>query len=108
MTDIDIPVLKGLLCDTAAEISAVKRLLRAPWTRPMASEQRTLLALKLRATHLCILRAYLRGRYHLQQPMRCDATADGDWDRETHHREIAEQTAERYRLRRPRALAAAE
>ncbi len=48
----------------------LKRLLRARWTRPMADEQRELCRLKHRATELCALRAFARGRFHLQKAPR--------------------------------------
>lgn len=104
--DIDTPALRRLLTETAAEIAAVKAELRQTWTREMADDQRTLIALKLRATHLCILRALLRGKYHLQRPMRRGWTPGSTWNREQFHREVAEQTADRYRLRGSGVLAA--
>jgi hypothetical protein len=41
----------------------------------MADVQHELLALKLEATELCILRAWLRGRWHLPDPDRCQQIA---------------------------------
>ena len=95
--DIDVPALRAALRDTALAIIAVKRRLRSPWTEPMAHQQRQLLALKDKATQLCILRAYLRGRYHLQRPPRRIA-ATAPWDRQAFHRTAAAHAADRYQL----------
>jgi len=56
-------------------ILALKSELRARWQRPMASEQRELLACKRAATDLCILRAWLRGRWHLRDHEHCAEVA---------------------------------
>jgi hypothetical protein len=57
------------------QIVAHKRELRARWTRPMHAEQRELLRLKHLATELCILRAWLRGRWHLADHEHCAEVA---------------------------------
>ena len=57
-------------------IRAAKRALRTTWTRPMADVQHELLALKLEATELCILRAWLRGRLHVPDRDRCQRIAE--------------------------------
>ena len=57
-------------------IRATKRVLRTTWTQPMAHAQHELLALKLEATELCILRAWLRGRLHVPDPDRCQQIAE--------------------------------
>ncbi|HEX6767209.1 MAG TPA: hypothetical protein VF103_17045 [Polyangiaceae bacterium] len=54
------------IADITTHIRRLKRLLRTTWTRPMAPEQRELSELKRRATELCALRAFSRGRFHLQ------------------------------------------
>lgn len=94
---IDTAELCALINQTAAQIKPVKRLLRAPWTRPMAAEQKQLARLKHKATNLCILRAFCRGKHHRAVPPR---NHPGDWSAETYHRTVAEQTADRYRLQR--------
>lgn len=100
---IDIPALRLLLNDVAAEIKTVKTVLRAPWQRDMAAEQKTLATLKRKATHLCILRALCRGKYHLQRPPRHLGGAwDADCDQHKYHHDIAERAADRYRLQRTR------
>jgi hypothetical protein len=53
-----------------------KAELRTRWTRPMAVEQRELLALKRDATELCMLRAWLRGKQHLADADLCRETAE--------------------------------
>jgi hypothetical protein len=58
------------------QIRAVKKQLRSSWTRPMADEQYELIRLKLEATELCILRAWLRGRHHLPDVERCQEVAE--------------------------------
>ena len=88
MNAIDLPALRGLLKQTEAEIIGLKAQLRRTWTRPMAAEQKTLCALKRRATSLCVLRALMRGKLHLQGV-----------DREA-HAAIAKETADRYKLER--------
>ena len=65
---IDLSKLRRMSSETADSIRALKRLLRTTWTRPMATEQRSLASLKRRATSLCITRALLRGRSHLKRP----------------------------------------
>lgn len=57
------------------QILAHKRELRTRWTRPMHHEQRELLRLKQRATELCVLRAWLRGRWHLADHEHCAEVA---------------------------------
>jgi len=56
-------------------IRTAKRLLRATWTRPMADVQYQLLELKLVATELCILRAWLRNKLHLPDRESCERIA---------------------------------
>ena len=64
-------------------IRGLKSGLRTTWTRPMAAEQRELLACKREATELCVLRAWARRRWHLDDHDRC--------------REIATRRAPEYR-----------
>jgi hypothetical protein len=106
--EVDIHALRLSLAETAAEIRELKRTLRQTWTRPMAVEQRALHELAQQATLLCILRAYLRGRHHLQRPMRRGAYPGMKWDAAAYHRQAAEHAAERYGLRRPAASEAVQ
>lgn len=73
---IDIERLRHDRRKLDERIRTVKRALRTTWTRPMADEQHELLALKLAATELCILRAWLRGRLHLPDRDRCQQVAE--------------------------------
>jgi hypothetical protein len=61
----------------------------------MASEQRELCRLKQRATELCALRAFTRGKLHLQKPPR---GAPSDWIAVVYHRCIAERLGPSFRM----------
>jgi hypothetical protein len=99
--DIDLFALRVALAETGAAITELKLLLRRTWTRPMAAEQRMLSALKEKATLLYILRAYLRGRHHLQRPMRRGSWPGMTWDPDAFHRQAAERAVARFDLARP-------
>src|SRR5262249_15581956 len=92
LESIDLPALKALLNETAGAIRRLKIPLRARWTRPMAEEQRELHLLKGKATLLCILRAFLRGRCHLAR------LPDDKLERVAYHAEMARRAADRYGL----------
>jgi hypothetical protein len=68
---IDHARLRAARAALDLQILALKRELRARWQRPMHLEQRELLRCKHLATELCILRAWLRGRWHLADHERC-------------------------------------
>jgi hypothetical protein len=92
-SDIDT---SSLVADNRAiseQITGLKRLLRTTWQRPMAEEQRELERLKLRATELCALRAFTRGKLHLRRAPRGAAS---DWDALAYHRRIAERLGPSY------------
>lgn len=74
--NIDLPALKAARRDLDARILALKLVLRARWLAPMSDEQRALLRLKHEATGLCVLRAWLRGRWHLPDREACAAEAE--------------------------------
>jgi hypothetical protein len=97
--DIDTIALRAAIAETAAAIIDLKQQLRRTWTRPMAAEQRALWALKDDATMLYILRAHLRGRFHLQQPPRRSSWPGMTWDQLEFHRQAAERAAARFGLR---------
>jgi len=61
----------------------------------MTDEQHELERLKLRATELCALRAFWRGRLHVQRPPR---SAPSTWDALAYHRCIVERLAPSYSL----------
>lgn len=73
--NIDLPRLRAARRDLDARILALKQALRARWDRPMHEEQRMLVRLKHEATGLCVLRAHMRGRWHLPDHDACAATA---------------------------------
>lgn len=105
MNAIDLPRLRGDLRAVSDSITSLKRVLRAPWTEPMAERQRRLVRLKLRATELCVLRAHLRGRFHLARPpawldLSSFTAGDGDrtWDRAAWHAEVAARVARDYAI----------
>jgi hypothetical protein len=86
-------LLRAELRAISAQILGLKRVLRAPWQRPMAELQRELCRLKLRATELCALRAFARGKLHLRQAPR---DTHGDWSSSEYHRRIAERLGPSY------------
>lgn len=71
----DLARLRAARSALDLQILAHKRELRARWQRPMHAEQRELLRCKRQATELCILRAWLRGRWHLADHERCAEVA---------------------------------
>jgi hypothetical protein len=93
ITDLDFHSLRADIRAISAQIGTLKRQLRTTWTRPMANEQRELERLKLRATELCSLGAFARGKLHLQRARR---GAPSDWDALVYHRRIAERLGPSY------------
>src|SRR5262249_51864997 len=83
---IDVRRLRRDIASVSEEIRTVKRLLRQTWTRPMADEQRGAARLARRATEMCVLRARMRGRWHV-------TSSDPEWDRAAWHARIAERVA---------------
>jgi hypothetical protein len=77
----------------SARIRELKRVLGARWQRPMADLQREKCRLARRATELCALAAFARGRLHLRQPPRGSAN---DWSADLYHRAIAERLGPSY------------
>jgi hypothetical protein len=95
-SSIDLSRLRADLVDIARSLAQVKRVLRRTWTEPMAEHQARYVKLRRRATDLCILRARLRGKYHLGRPLREGAYPGMQWDREAFHARVAERTAGEY------------
>lgn len=91
--EINHHLLRADLRGISGQILALKRALRAPWLRPMADEQRELCKLKRRATELCALRAFARGKLHLRAAPR---GASSDWNASKYHRRIAERLGPSY------------
>lgn len=91
--DINHHLLKDDVRAIAEQIRELKRELGTRWTRPMADSQRALRRLKLRATELCALRAFSRGKLHVSKSPHgpecvCDPLA--------YHRRIAERLGPSY------------
>ena len=93
LTDLDFHPLRADIRDISAQIGALKRQLRTTWTRPMADEQRALERLKLRATELCALCAFARGKLHFTRAPR---RAESGWDALSYHQRIAERLGPSY------------
>jgi len=74
--NINVQQLKNDRRELETRIREVKKELRSPWTKPMAHLQYELIDLKHRATELCILRAWARGRHHLPDVERCRKVAE--------------------------------
>lgn len=88
---IDVPRLCAEIRAHAEENRRLKDALRRTWTEPMAAVQKRLVASRRRTTELCILRAWLRGRFHLQKPLREGSYPGMKWDRERYHQLVAER-----------------
>lgn len=95
---IDIEKLRRDIVSASAECTVLKRALRRTWTAPMADEQRALARLARRVTDLCILRARMRGRWHVEREPRHLRGSGAVWDREAYHARIAERVARDYVL----------
>jgi hypothetical protein len=83
--NVSLTVLKTELARLAEDSRRLKRWLRTTWTRPMADVQQELVRVRRRTTELCILRAWLRGKMHLQKPLREGAYPGMEWDRARYH-----------------------
>jgi hypothetical protein len=92
---LDSALFRADMHDLTARIQEKKRVLRRRWEKPMADEQRELCRLKARATDLCALRAYSRGKLHL---LHAPAGFAGEWDAVQHHQRIAERLGPAYSL----------
>jgi hypothetical protein len=92
---IDLPRLQQAMAAAAEAILVIKKVLRSPWPEgaEMAPQQWELHKLQRRATDLCVLRARMRGRYHLAAAPRALRDAGLAWDQERHHARIAEKLA---------------
>lgn len=73
---MDIQRLKEDRKALEERIREVKTELRSTWTKPMGDVQVEHLRLKAEATELCILRAWLRGRFHLADRDLCKEVAE--------------------------------
>jgi hypothetical protein len=93
---IDVVALVRDIRATAEQITALKRALRTRWLRPMADEQRALCRLRRRATELCVLRAWSRGRRHLTRAPRDGFSPLEAWEPDAYHRRVAERVGASY------------
>jgi hypothetical protein len=59
----------------------------------MATEQRQLARLQWRVTTLCVLRAGLRGRYHLVRPPQAYRYPGAKWEAEQYRARVMERLA---------------
>jgi len=91
--EIDLSALRAALANQAEESGALKRRLRKTWTEPMAEVQQAHVRARRRATELCILRAWLRGKHHLKKPLREGAFPGMEWNAERYHRDVATRVA---------------
>jgi hypothetical protein len=94
--EIDSGRLVADLAALANEARQLKKRLRQTWTHPMADEQRRLARARRRATELCVLRAFSRGRYHVQKALREGAYPGMKWDRDEWHARVAGRVAKDY------------
>jgi hypothetical protein len=106
---IDTIKLVGAIAANAEEIRLIKKVLRTRWPegQDMAPTQWELLKLQARATGLCVLRARMRGRYHLTIAPRSYRDSGTTWDQERYHAKIAERLAEEFRAAEPVPVALA-
>ncbi len=93
---IDTPRLVRDINELSVEVRALKDRLRQRWVEPMGEVQQALVRLKWRITTLCILRAWQRGRHHLQKPLRVGAYPGMQWDPDTFHARIADEAGRAY------------
>jgi hypothetical protein len=91
--DINQHLLKGDIRAIAEQTRALKRELGARWTRPMADSQRALQRLRLRATELCALSAFSRGKLHVRKSPHGPQCA---CDPLVYHQRIAERLGPSY------------
>lgn len=73
---MDIQRLKNDRKALEERIREVKGALRSTWTKPMDSVQAEHLRLTKEVTELCILRAWLRGRFHVADRDLCEKVAE--------------------------------
>src|SRR3982751_4144780 len=94
--DIDEKKLVLDIIAIAKEARALKAVLRVTWTRPMAEEQKRSARLRRRATELCVLRAWSRGRHHVLKAPREGAYPGMKWDCDAWHTAMAARVARDY------------
>lgn len=111
---INISQLRADIRDLAQQSRRLKQTLRQPWTAPMGDVQSKLVCARRRTTRLLVLRAFARGKLHLQSLPRefsipgtgkyFEQLDEGEimrlltWDRVESQRRIAEYHAQKYAL----------
>ena len=77
-TNINLTQLQHDRREIEDRIREIKKVLRSPWPAktPMWKHQHELIELKKKATELCILRAWMRGRSHLPDTEYCKEVAE--------------------------------
>jgi hypothetical protein len=80
----------------ATQSRQTKRTLRAPWSRPMADEQKQLHRLARLLTERLVLLAWSRGRLHVTTRPRELGAAEASWDPHAHAARIAGRIAPDY------------
>jgi hypothetical protein len=98
LSRIDLRRLRHDIASASVEARALKRALRAPWSRPMADEQRRLARLARRVTELCVLLARARGRWHVTVAPRGERRPNAPWSRDAWNARIADRVALDYAL----------
>lgn len=89
----DHHLLRADIRALSEQIRTLKRELGTRWTRPMADSQRALWRLKRRATELCALSAFSRGKLHLRKaPHGAHCTCDP----RVYHQRLAERLGPSY------------
>jgi hypothetical protein len=96
--NIDRERLRGDVAELARTAHALKKTLRMTWTRPMKDEQQKLVRLRRRATELCVLAAFLRGKHHVRAPLRDGAYPGMKWDADEWHARVAARVAKDYEV----------
>ena len=84
--------LRTDILQLAGECTRLKRVLRAPWQRPMADEQKRACRMRRNLTELHVLLAWTRGRLHVTSP----PLPVAGWDARVHAATIADRLAPDY------------
>lgn len=108
MHNVNVAALVAEIRSLARESRRLKDILRETWPEPVPdviiAAQRAWVISRRRSTRLLILRAWLRGRFHLQKPLREGAYPGMKWDRERYHCLVAEQVSQEFVRETPSLL----
>jgi hypothetical protein len=97
-TRIDRTRLRNDIALFALQSLETKRVLRAPWSRPMCNEQKLACRLARLLTERLVLLAWLRGRLHVTAPPRALREPSLTWDPRAYATRIAERLLPDYEL----------